>query len=95
MAAAAAGDDAERHAAFAAARAMCRRESGSAVSGAYLASFFLPRAKRDGVYAAWAFARLIQQGVAADGGSGDCCSGAGTIAPLLKSRVDAMYDSVR
>jgi len=72
---------------------MCRRESGSAVSGAYLASFFLPRAKRDGVYAAWAFARLIQQGVAADGGSGDCCSGAGTIAPLLKSRIDAMYDS--
>ncbi len=91
-AAAAAKDDAERRAAFAAAWEMCRRDGGGS-GGAYLASFFLPRAKRDGVYAVWAFARLVQRAVAAEGGCGDACSGAGTITPLLKSRIDAMYDS--
>ena len=63
------------------------------VGGAYVASFFLPRAKRDGVYAVWAFARLIQQAVEAEGGSGDSCSGDGTVAPLLKSRINAIYDA--
>src|SRR5215207_4472219 len=82
-----AADDAELRHAFAAARALCRREGGSGMA----ASFFLPRHKRDGVYAVWAFARLIHQAIAADGGSGDCCSGAGSVVPVLKSRVDAMY----
>jgi 15-cis-phytoene synthase len=87
--------DSERRSAFAAARQMCRRtgEGGGYIGGAYVASFFLPRAKRDGVYAVWAFARLIQHAVEAEGGSGDSCSGAGTVAPLLKSRIDAIYDS--
>jgi phytoene synthase len=89
-------DDSARRAAFAAARRTCRRASGDRgghVGGAYVASFFLPRAKRDGVYAVWAFARLIQQAVGAEQSSGDSCSGAGTVAPLLKSRIDAIYDS--
>jgi phytoene synthase len=87
--------DSDRRVAFAAARQMCRRagDGGVHVGGAYVASFFLPRAKRDGVYAVWAFARLIQQAVDAQEGSGDSCSGAGTVAPLLKSRIDAIYDS--
>jgi phytoene synthase len=74
---------------------MCRRagDGGGHVDGAYVASFFLPRAKRDGVYAVWAFARLIQQAVDAEGGSGDSCSGAGTVAPLLTSRIHAIYES--
>jgi phytoene synthase len=91
--AAAADDDSDRRAAFAAARNACRREGGGGAGGAYLASFFLPRAKRDGVYAVGAFARLIRQAIEADGGCGDSCSGAGTVTPLLKSRVDAIYDA--
>src|SRR5688572_12344068 len=94
---AAAADESERRAAFAAAREACRRDGGSdghgGSGGAYLASFFLRRAKRDGVYALWAFGRLIQQAIAADSGCGDACSGTGTVAPLLKSRVDTIYDS--
>jgi len=101
MADVAAEDSAERRTAFATARQMCRREGGGeggggggGAGGAYLASFFLPRAKRDGVYAVWAFARLVQRAVATEGGRcGDSCSGAGSIMPLLKSRIDAMYDS--
>ncbi|MEA2710485.1 MAG: 15-cis-phytoene synthase [Phycisphaerales bacterium] len=83
-------DESESRAAFAAARKLCRRERG----GSLLATFFLPRAKRDGVYAVWAFARLIEQAVAAEAGSGgECCGGESKVAPLLKSRIDAMYDA--
>jgi phytoene synthase len=74
--------------AFAVARAMCRREA----TDASLPTFFLPRRKRDGVYAVWAFARLIRVATRVDDAGGECCSGAGGVAPLLKSRVDAMYD---
>ena len=88
-------DDSELRVAFAAARATCRREGGPA----YLPSFFLPRAKRDGVYAAWAFARLIGRAVAAEEPAGDCatgtCGSGSKVAPLLKSRIDAMYDVPR
>jgi 15-cis-phytoene synthase len=81
--------------ASAAARDACWREGG----GAYLASFFLPRAKRDGVYAVGAFSRLIEQAVAAEQPAGDCatgmCGSGSVVAPLLKSRVDAMYDVPR
>src|SRR5688572_9235184 len=84
------GNPDEARPAFAAARERCRRDGGSA-GGAFLASFFLPRHKRDGVYAVWAFARLIHQALAVDGSSGDCCSGAGSVVPVLKSRVDAIY----
>src|SRR5215207_6587189 len=88
-------DDAERRAAFAAARELCRREDAGA--GGYLASFFLPQVKRDGVYACWAFARLIAQALAAEEPAGDCatgtCASGSAVATLLKSRVDAMYDA--
>jgi 15-cis-phytoene synthase len=84
-------DEPERRAAFAAARELCRREGGGGGGGA-LPSFFLPRHKRDGVHAVWALARLIGQATAAENAGGECCSGAGGVAPLLKSRVDAMYD---
>ena len=81
-------------AAFAATRQRCRRDAGHGVGGAYLASFFLPRPKRDGVYAVWAFARLVEQAIGAnEAAARDSCSGAGSITPLLKSRIDAMYDS--
>lgn len=86
-------DESHSRAAFAAARAMCRREGGAA----YLPSFFLPPVKRDGVYALWAFARLIEQAVVAEETAGDCASGTcgsgSRVAPLLKSRIDAMYDA--
>ena len=90
-------DESERRAAFAAARDACRRDGGA--GGAYLASFFLPLIKRQGVYAVWAFSRLIERAVAAEEPAGDCatgtCGGGSTVAPLLKSRVDAMYDAPR
>jgi phytoene synthase len=90
-----AADESERRAAFAAARYACRRRDLR--GGAYLASFFLPLNKRQGIYAVWAFARLIEQAVAAEEPAGDCatgtCGGESTVAPLLKSRVDAMYDA--
>ena len=92
MTAADAANESERRAAFAAARRACHR-APDRVDGAFLASFFLPRGKRDAVYAVWAFARLIERAIATDGCSGDACSGAGTIAPILKSRIDDMYDS--
>ena len=80
-------------AAAAVARTMCRREGG----GAHFASFFLPRSKRDGVFAVWAMARLIERAIAAEtaagaaAGGGDCCGGDCKVAPLLKSRLDAVY----
>ena len=80
----------ESRAAYAAARDACRREQG--IGGAYLTAFFLPKHKREAVYAVWAFARLIRTATGADDAGGECCSGAGGVAPLLKSRVDAMYD---
>ena len=82
-------DDSERCAAFAATREICRRNGGAE----YLPSFFLPRNKRQGVYAVWAFAQLIVQAAAAENVADACCSGAGGVTPLLKSRVDAMYDA--
>jgi phytoene synthase len=95
-----ADDESERRAAFASARARCRRDGGSASGGAFLASFFLPRHRRDGVHAVWAFARLIEQAVRSDEPAGDCgsggaCGGGSAVAALLKSRVDAMYDVPR
>src|SRR5687768_16190314 len=85
-------DESERRTAFAAAREMCRREGG----GEHLPSFFLPREKRNGVYAVCAFARLVRRAVAAaDEPAGDCASGTcgsgSKVAPLLKSRIDTMY----
>ena len=83
-----AGDESERRAAFAAAREFCRRDG----SVELLPSFFLPRHKRDASYACWAFARLIEQALAAESEGGGCCGGGESkVAALLKSRVAATY----
>ena len=92
-------DQSDRRAAFAAARDACRRDAAGGGGGAYLASFFLPQPKRHGVHAVWAFSRLVERAIAAEEPAGDCatgtCGGGSAVTPLLKTRVDAMYDAQR
>jgi phytoene synthase len=61
------------------------------------AAYFLPKQKRSGVEAVIAFARMIRDAVAGGdtNGSpvraiGECCSA--DVAPLVRSRIEAMYD---
>jgi phytoene/squalene synthetase len=90
--------DPDSRAAFAAARDSVRRADG-VVGEAYRAAFFLPRAKRDAIYAATAFVGLIRQAVPADagesggggGGGGGCCGGSDGVTAVVKSRIDSLY----
>jgi len=73
----------------AAVRDTCRRAS----EPAYRAAFFLPRDKRDGVYAVCAFAQLICEAIAPS--APGCCAGdnaAGGVADLVRERVQDLYN---
>src|SRR4029453_13192803 len=76
----------EARAAFAVVRDHCRRQGESA----YRAVFFLPREKRDGIYAIGAFGDLIVRAVSAGGGQG-CCGGGDGVTSIVKDRIDALY----
>jgi phytoene synthase len=81
-----AAPDADARAAFAVVRKVCRQAGGDG----YLASFLLPRHKRDGVYAVWALIRLIEQTLRT--GEGGCCSGGeGGVGAAAKARIEAIY----
>ena len=59
-----------------------------------MSAFFLPREKRDAVHGVHAFVQLIRDALAssrAGGGDagGGCCS---DVAPLVRARIEAMYD---
>src|SRR5690242_17058082 len=84
-------------AAFAAARDLCRRAHGAELQ-AYRCGFFLPRNKREAIYAIAAFDGLILQAIDPGSGSGGgdssgggCCGGSDGVTAAIKSRIDALY----
>ena len=99
-------DDAVDHAAFSAARGICRREA----RGFYLATSFLPGAKRDAVCAVYALCMMLRDALsetgedltgargmrnhpAVVGQTGSCCSSNEAEARLdmFRERLDTIY----
>jgi phytoene synthase len=73
-----------------AARAICRRDCG----GFYVASFFLPKHKRDASYAVGAFCRMTRDAIRGDEAeSGSCCSSDSVASRLamFRERLDELY----
>src|SRR4051812_5788244 len=94
----AAVSDPDSRASFAAARDLCRQANGTAAE-AYRSGFFLPKNKREAIYAVAAFGDLVRQALASEGessgggggGGGGCCGGVDGVTAAVKSRIDALY----
>src|SRR3954447_22641758 len=82
--------------AFAASRNICKRHAKSF----YFASFFLPKHKRNGAYAVYAFCRMIDDAIDQDdasieatGAASSCgsCGGIDSRISLFRDRLDEIY----